>query len=226
VWAVGPLVSGTTVYRMSEFAIQHQRTLGGTTSCSPTCPGSPIYHVANEQAAWKVNGVMILGNSATSGHVLPSANVNVSSVANLDDPFLCFFESDVCLLVAETETVSCSQVGSLMNNSGKGPPQFVMEYAGTLFGGGEQYLSPTRSRYYLSSNCLNPPDFQASMLPGPPPGTYVFLPFRRGFFLRMLLFSYNGGSTWARPSGAQPIYVEDYTMAENPIYCTQYPNIY
>jgi hypothetical protein len=111
VWAVGPLVSGTTVYRMSEIAFQHIRTLGGTTSCSPTCPGSPIYHVANEQAAWKVNGVTILGNSATSGHVLPSANVNVSTVANLDEPFLCFFESDVCLPVAETETVSCSQVG-------------------------------------------------------------------------------------------------------------------
>jgi hypothetical protein len=45
-------------------------------------------------------------------------------------------------------------------------------------------------------------------------------------FSRLLLFSYKGGSTWAPPSGAQPIYVEDYTMAESPIYCTQYPSIY
>jgi len=213
---------------MSQVGFQHTRNLSGTTICTGTCPGSPVFHVGNVQAGWTVKGVTTYGSTATSGHVLPAAYINVNATANLDNPFPCFIDSAACSATG-SEEVSCSQEGQLVNETGGPGPGFQLNLATSRFlvdPAREVHIMSTRTRYYMQGSwCWNTafPDFNPSMLPGPPPQTYTYLPFRTGFDLSLMMMNFSG-TGWVPLPAMQPIYKADFLQPQNQIpegYCTK-----
>lgn len=125
VWAVGTLVGTNTVYRFSEIAIRHARTVSGSAVCYNCYPS--IYHNSHVKASWASHYVG--GADTIKNNWDPNTNLNISSFADFFDPFLCL-EDDPSCIPGTTEDVQCSQVGTLENGGGgNAPPTLTWETA-------------------------------------------------------------------------------------------------
>jgi hypothetical protein len=110
VWGVGSTIGSNNIYRFSELAVQHTRTVRGEAiNCPSGCTG--IMHTIKVQAGW--NGSYGFQNEQV---VAPLTQVNLSAGADVFDPFLCLEDDSSCIPYAD-DSVVCSQAGTLLTDN-------------------------------------------------------------------------------------------------------------
>lgn len=221
VFAVGALVSGNSVYRFSDQAIRHTRTVSGDALCYSCFPQT--YHNSHVKANWA--GKTLGGADYIKNDWDPNTPLSISSVADLYDPFTCL-ESDTVCAPTTAEDVFCTQAGNLESTSGPTNTGFKLHLATSRFltdPARETLLGNNRTRYYMQGTwCSNTnfPDFDPSKLPGPPVQTYTFLSNRTGFDLSIMLMSLTGctdHNCWLALPGQKTIYRADFLQPQNQI---------
>jgi hypothetical protein len=167
VWGVGPSQSnGDTVYRFSEVAIRHTRTVRGEAiNCPGGCTG--VTHTIKVQAGW--NGKYGFQSEEV---VAPQTQVNLSATADQFDPFLCLEDDPSCIPYVD-DSVVCSVAGTLLSDGGvvTGPSGISLEIGTFKYSG----ASPSLCSYSLA--CPNGTAFSCSAtylsMPTPCPSQYM-----------------------------------------------------